>query len=281
MGWLSNVDPKVALLFGIIGILSFFFLFIGFKDRGYPGLARSISLILGIMLFSVFSAFIIQPLFGESNKDAYYFFEGIVLWSFVLFLCVRSSGQSAKETFSLYSFPIKLVFPTIVIAIGGDLISHFINYLLIQSSTMPVFLHNEYSIAWRFAKGLLLAPPTEELLFRGFILSGLFAKYSAKKAIFISSFLFMIFHVDPTQLLPAFIFGILASWVFSRYKSLWLPIFMHFASNGWVYFAKIFGINNYFDDDSGVLVIIPPIIGIILLTLSIKYFLTWTKNSKL
>jgi len=72
---------------------------------------------------------------------------------------------------------------------------------------------------------------TEELFFRGLILDGLKNNYSKKTAIFISSFLFGLIHLNPWQFCGAFIIGLISAWICIETNSILLSIYMHFFNN--------------------------------------------------
>lgn len=78
----------------------------------------------------------------------------------------------------------------------------------------------------------IAAPILEELIFRGIILDGLLKNYSAKKAIFWSSFLFALVHMNPWQFISAMVIGLFSAWVYYRTSNLLLCIIIHFANNG-------------------------------------------------
>ncbi|MDE0043386.1 MAG: type II CAAX endopeptidase family protein, partial [Candidatus Poribacteria bacterium] len=59
---------------------------------------------------------------------------------------------------------------------------------------------------------VIVAPITEEFLFRGLILDGFLRKYSVRKAILVSALLFAAFHLNPWQFVAAFVVGILFAW---------------------------------------------------------------------
>ena len=78
----------------------------------------------------------------------------------------------------------------------------------------------------------IAAPILEEFIFRGIILDGLLKNYSAKKAIFWSSFLFALVHMNPWQFISAMDIGLFSAWVYYRTSNLLLCIIIHFANNG-------------------------------------------------
>ncbi|MBO8481412.1 MAG: CPBP family intramembrane metalloprotease [Muribaculum sp.] len=77
----------------------------------------------------------------------------------------------------------------------------------------------------------ILAPLLEELLCRGIILRGLLKHTSVFMAIFWSSLIFAVIHLNPFQAIPAFLIGILMGWVYYKTGSLKLTILMHFTNN--------------------------------------------------
>ncbi|MBS12182.1 MAG: hypothetical protein CME19_11345 [Gemmatimonadetes bacterium] len=66
----------------------------------------------------------------------------------------------------------------------------------------------------------VVAPITEECLFRGVILRGFLITYSTRKAVLLSAFLFAAFHMNPWQGIGAFFLGILFGWWYVRTRSL-------------------------------------------------------------
>lgn len=75
--------------------------------------------------------------------------------------------------------------------------------------------------------GCLLGPATEELLFRGALLPGLLRNYRPAVAIGQSALLFGLFHVNPAQVVNAFLMGLLLGWLYYRSRSLWLCVYLH------------------------------------------------------
>jgi membrane protease YdiL (CAAX protease family) len=72
---------------------------------------------------------------------------------------------------------------------------------------------------------------TEEIFFRGILLARLRRNYSERKAIVLSALLFGLMHINPWQLLNAFIGGLFFGWIYLRFKNIWLCMFMHFYNN--------------------------------------------------
>ena len=68
-------------------------------------------------------------------------------------------------------------------------------------------------------------------MFRGAITKALLQQYNPTKAILISALLFGVFHINPAQILPAFLIGILLAWTYYKTGSLIPCIFMHILNN--------------------------------------------------
>lgn len=78
---------------------------------------------------------------------------------------------------------------------------------------------------------IVLAPFIEELIFRGILLKGLLQKMTTKYAILTSTIIFSLIHINPYQLIGAFLLGILFAFVYYRTKSLGYSIVLHSIAN--------------------------------------------------
>lgn len=94
---------------------------------------------------------------------------------------------------------------------------------------------------------VLIAPVTEELIFRGIILKGFLNRYRPMTAILVSSLLFALMHLNPYQFLGAFVMGMTLAWIFLRTGSLWPCIIGHtiFNSHGMLTKLLPFNIPGY------------------------------------
>jgi len=79
---------------------------------------------------------------------------------------------------------------------------------------------------------VIVAPLTEELLFRGLILRGLTRRYGFLPAALVSSALFALSHLNLVQGLPAFAVGFYLAWLYRTTGTLWWPILGHGLFNG-------------------------------------------------
>jgi len=78
---------------------------------------------------------------------------------------------------------------------------------------------------------MAIFPPCEEVLFRGFIFTGLRGRYRPIPAMVLTAFLFGVYHQDPVRIPAALFLGLVAGTVLLRSGSLVPAMLMHFVSN--------------------------------------------------
>lgn len=78
---------------------------------------------------------------------------------------------------------------------------------------------------------VIVAPLTEELLFRGVILRGLLGRFRPWVAVCLSAMLFSVMHFNPWQTIPPFFLGMIFGWFYLRTGSLWPCIAGHALNN--------------------------------------------------
>ena len=74
-------------------------------------------------------------------------------------------------------------------------------------------------------------PFVEEVFFRGFLFQGLASRYGIFWGAITSSAIFAAAHLMLGTMVPIFVTGLLFAWVYSRSRSLWLPMAAHSAQN--------------------------------------------------
>ncbi len=107
-------------------------------------------------------------------------------------------------------------------------------------------LGGERSVLGSAVLVVLVAPVTEEVVFRGMLLRGLSVRLGAGGAVFVSALLFALFHANPWQLGPSFLLGLLYGWWTVRTGSLWPAILGHALNNatGTLMFSILPGIEG-------------------------------------
>jgi len=148
---------------------------------------------------------------------------GIYLWK-------AGYISTKKETWSLVSAPY-LLGSAVAILTSGFVVSSLMSLL----DWIPNIMEQSFNILQSGWGGILaiaiVGPVLEELLFRGAITKALLQQYNPTKAILISALLFGAFHINPAQILPAFLIGILLAWTYYKTGSLIPCIFMHILNN--------------------------------------------------
>jgi membrane protease YdiL (CAAX protease family) len=81
---------------------------------------------------------------------------------------------------------------------------------------------------------VMVAPITEELMFRGLMLRGFLTRFSIARAFLLSALLFAATHLNPWQFFSAFGLGILFAWWYARTGSLIPSLIGHALVNGMV-----------------------------------------------
>jgi membrane protease YdiL (CAAX protease family) len=85
--------------------------------------------------------------------------------------------------------------------------------------------------AWLLLASVVVAPISEEILFRGFAFAGLQARHGWKKAALVSSLAFAFIHLEPVGVIPLFAVGYLLSILYRHTNSLWPGIALHAVVN--------------------------------------------------
>ncbi len=83
-----------------------------------------------------------------------------------------------------------------------------------------------------FVKAVLVAPLTEETMFRGVLLGGFLLAYRRWTAILLSAALFAAIHTNPVQVTFTLAAGVFLSWLMAASGNLALPLLGHAVANG-------------------------------------------------
>ena len=87
------------------------------------------------------------------------------------------------------------------------------------------------AVLFTFQAVAIVTPITEELFFRGFVLTGLVPRLGTVGAIVCSALIFSLFHLSVATLIPVFISGLLLGWLYRRTGALWPGILAHAGQN--------------------------------------------------
>jgi len=152
----------------------------------------------------------------------------------------RWTRQPWVELLPFRSFPVALLPALVLACVGIALVADLASAPIIELFPLPKwveeFLKDYESVpSARVISAVVLAPVTEEMVFRGLILGSLTRRYSALKSVGLSSLIFAVAHLNPYQFIPAVVAGSLMGWVRIRSQSLLPGMWTHAVNNAfWI-----------------------------------------------
>lgn len=210
------------------------------QSNHYPSIRQAIWLLVLVVLLTIMLSISIVIL--EENMGFYitdhpitFGVVNLIAIGLILMWGLKKAKASFDEVFPLVSIQMSLFLPISLTTIGAGILISELDNLFRTVFPMPaemaefftkVFL-DQTSLWGSFFVLVVVAPLTEELLFRGIILRGFLNHYSKRKAVLASALLFGIFHLNPWQFFGATIMGVLFAWLFVRTRSLIPCIFGH------------------------------------------------------
>ncbi len=153
-----------------------------------------------------------------------------------------------RQAFPLARLPLSQVVAMAVTVLGADVLLSEADNLFRAVFPAPQFLVEAYkqvftsegNLVERIFLLVIVAPVTEELLFRGIILRGFLHRHSPVLAVGLSSLLFGLVHLNPWQFISAFWLGVALGWFYLRTGSINICILGHAVSNGlFVFFTSL------------------------------------------
>ncbi len=212
----------------------------------YPSLSQSWG-IFGVAIVAMIAFSLVSPsLEGLFGKEI----SMLITYSLGMFATLLFAHQLRKKESGESRFHFKKISPlrailAIVVTVGLQIgISVPLGNLIpMPEMFKQIFLELAKLNGWAaFVTIAIAAPLLEELIFRGVILDGLLRKYSPSKAIFWSSFLFALVHLNPWQFISAMVIGVFSAWLYYKTANLNLSILIHFFNN-----ATAFILMQYID----------------------------------
>ena len=209
------------------------------EPGAYPGLAQAILLILALVTSQFILAIATIIIIGE---DTFHWFTQFVIsvisFGLAISIGLQAGRLSLKEVMALRPVHNGVWLPLIILLAGLTIVLSEIDNALRSVWPMPeslveAFLQLRANWIAFILLGVLLAPITEELLFRGLILRGLLQHYSVNRAVVLSALLFAMVHLSPWQFTGAFVFGLLSGFLYFRTGSLIPSLGAHALLNGY------------------------------------------------
>lgn len=197
----------------------------------------------GLVLLQVFQTLlvaVIASLFHYPfQKDlALLGLVNIISIGMVVFVCMFIFRIPWRQVFPIKKNP-WLIYPVLILTVLGldivlsefDNILRYFFHIPTDSTILAGIEYNPWAAAFTL---VVIAPMTEEILFRGFILRGFQKQYPNIVAILVSAILFGAIHLNWQQIPGAAILGILLGWVFLRTGSILPCLLIHGLNNGLV-----------------------------------------------
>ncbi len=164
----------------------------------------------------------------------------LVALSVVIVLGVWLSRARTREVLPMGSPPWRFLLGLVPMLLGCSIVLSELDNLLRMILAPPAWfqammqeiLGGEQSPWWSLLLVVVVAPITEEPLFRGVLLRGFLLRYSTRRALLLSALVFAAFHANPWQFLPGFVYGLLLGWLFWRTRSLVPCLLGHAIVNG-------------------------------------------------
>ena len=193
--------------------------------RPFPTFLQALGLVALVLLLQVtvgLSFTVLDPTSGTYSQHALTLGLGNTLaFGLVIVGATLRSGVGFRETYPLSAAPARVFLLTAALILGTVILLSEVDNLTRSVLPPPEALTEAFeelldTSARPFSSFLLLvvvAPVTEELLFRGLILRGFLGNYSGRGAIVLSALLFAVMHTNPWQFISAFVAGVLLAWL--------------------------------------------------------------------
>ncbi len=204
----------------------------------YPGLRQAVLLLLAgfFLLILAISVIAVYLPGAERNPWVLGLVNIIVLGSLTWFGFERT-GATVKQVFRIRRVDSALMGPMAAVILGSSILAseadNLLRYLLgpppASFDLSRLYLSTQINPVASFFLLIIVAPVTEELLFRGIILRGFLRRLPVMKAVALSAVLFGLFHVNPWQITGAIFIGSILGWWYAQTGSL-LPCLLGHAS---------------------------------------------------
>lgn len=221
------------------------------STRSYPTFGRALWLVVLVLVLQVtigLSFMLLDPTAGTYSQHPLALGLGNVLaFGLVIVGATRRSGVDFREAYPLPAASARVLFLTAVLILGSVILLSEVDNLTRLVFPPPAALAEAFEglldtrarPVSSFFLLVVVAPVTEEVLFRGLILRGFLANYSKRRAILLSALLFAVMHTNPWQFIATFVAGVLLAWLLVETGSLIPCLFAHAVANGTAWLAGL------------------------------------------
>ncbi len=217
------------------------------KTRSFPTVWQAL-LLLGLLLLLQMGATVIVSVYQMvqsipiQDLTATLAIINVSTFGATAIVAVAWSRRPARQIFYVRGFPAVQVLPMLVMALGVIVIVSELDNVLQRFLPVPdwfIDMLRELGLGEGFALStfillVVVAPLTEEPIFRGVLLHGFTRNYGTKWAVFGTAILFGAIHLNPWQFLGAFCLGLVFAWWTLETKSLLPALIGHALNNGMV-----------------------------------------------
>ncbi|HAH25875.1 MAG TPA: hypothetical protein DCL77_19310 [Prolixibacteraceae bacterium] len=220
------------------------------QTKYYPTIAGAIHLVVLYIFIQTIVDFPLALVDYYKGTDYLYnsykkIIVGLGSTIFIFYFAYRKAGVPLKELFPSKSFNVLILIPIIFFILGAQTLIGEINNQIDKVLPPPSWFwelfskvfESDFGIYGAILKIVIIAPITEELIFRGIIMHGLMRNYSKFTAIFVSALMFALFHLNPWQFPATLVLGILLGILMVRTRNIYLCILGHAINNGLVLFS--------------------------------------------
>ena len=173
--------------------------------------------------------------FAPDARAIAIFLVSLVSLNAVLYLASRKDGRlvSRLDFRQVKSLRLSLLLPIAVVAAGCAVVNGIFDKLLSDNIASVAQMNREMSAQMGdnlliiFVFAVLINPIFEESFFRGFLVVGLARNYGRWNAMIMVAALFGAIHVNPTQIVSAFAFGLFLNWLMLSTAKLYYTIIAH------------------------------------------------------
>jgi len=251
----------------------------------YPDLKNAILLVALFLIFQMIASYFVGALAeitGRAISAAAWGMVNILAFLAIMQLVIKRTGVRTREIIGPGRLSLVSIIAIVPTCIGSLLLLTELQSVLQQIVPVSDRLKNSLELIYNPDDVLgvilmvcLVAPFTEEIIFRGVILSGFLKNYHKLEALLLSSWLFGFIHLNLWQYIGAFFLGLLLGLIYMRTKSVIPSMLCHGLYNGstlvidkvWTYLFMRFSLPILIINVSGVALLV---IGVILLIQSTK-----------
>ncbi len=268
------------------------------RQREFPGFGYALLLVvaaLALMIGLVIPVAVVDALLKTKwvEQPGVMACISLVATGSVIVVGALFTRAPFREVFPLKPVRPALALPVILSILGTSILlseaDNWVRYLM----PMPRWLEKifvdlvtaKHGFWGSFCELAVVAPLTEELLFRGLILRGFLSRYSTLTAVVVSSILFALMHLNPWQMTTALVLGLQFGWWFVRTRSLLPCLAGHALANGCILCSSFlpFHISGFnLNSPQGALAEFQPfwfdLIGVALLAAGAWLFAAWTRQ---